>query len=78
MRLATDANLAEEYFLRLKLTKTSNDVINNNSNSAVVVFNLRSQQTDGQLQEQPNTQTKITKKNTQDTSEADTTDKCNG
>ena len=40
---------------------------------------MRSQQTDGQLQQQHNTEAKITKGNKQDTSEAetDTTKKCN-
>jgi len=33
MRLATGAHLAEEYFLRLKLTKTSNNISDNNENN---------------------------------------------
>jgi hypothetical protein len=64
MRLATDAHLAEEYFLRLKLTKTRN--INNNNNSPILVFfNVWSQQTDGQLQQQHNIQAKLAKNNKQ-------------
>jgi len=42
MRLATDAHLMEQYFLRLKLTKTSNTISNNNNNnnnnSPILVF----------------------------------------
>jgi hypothetical protein len=40
MRLATGAHLAEEYFLRLKLTKKSNTISDNNKNNNSLILIL--------------------------------------
>jgi uncharacterized protein YxeA len=76
MRLATDAPLVEEYFLRSKLKKQVIMLLMMMMIIIMIIqlffFNVRIQQTDGQLQQQHNTQAKITKDNKQDTSEADT------